>query len=242
MKKPDDVSKYMWNMFTSEFKEPLGFWTSEDGSLTSYVVMRCANPVNLFKECPSTDFIKDWTRGKVAIKEKYLIREWVGHEFYECSGRIGKVWRVVDYETPFPVYELDLVDEMDKLREAKEMKKTTKAQFKQFKTEFMRCVEVLGLKDWKVYIDIGKVEDGYAQIVSDYEGMTSTVTMAEELKNEDIFDAFDPIVTAKHEAIHLLIQPLVSLARWRYVEPDQITVELERICTRMEKLLIKEKK
>lgn len=121
------------------------------------------------------------------------------------------------------------------------MKKTTKLQFAQFKDEFNRVVEVLGLKGWKIYFeyeDIRSIE-GYASLSWDLEGMVATVTMTSILDDDHVAD-FNPTHVGRHEALHLLIASLVSLARWRFVTPDQIDVAQEAIVRRLEKLLIEE--
>ena len=113
--------------------------------------------------------------------------------------------------------------------------KTTKSQFNEFKQEFLRYVELLGLKDWKIYFRHEDI-DGFAQIIRNANESIATVSFCSELNREDMQD-LDIKMNAKHEAIHLLLSRYNFIASCRFVNDGEVSAEEERIVRILEKVL-----
>ncbi len=97
--------------FVEDFIDGCEMWTSEDGTLVAIAVMDSAE----WRDVLRKQFAHIWAHEKFnparAIR-RYAWREWVGSEFFDGPGpgqRRGKVWRVGDEPTAFPVmyYELE---------------------------------------------------------------------------------------------------------------------------------------
>ena len=116
------------------------------------------------------------------------------------------------------------------------MIKTTQAQFEEFKAEFMKYVELFGLKDYQIYFEHKKLEDSFADISVNCNACIATVVMAQEIPGECKFD-FCPKESAKHEAIHLLLSRLYDIADCRYVQPEELKIEDERVVRILQKVL-----
>ncbi len=106
--RPAEVSPRMWREFTRYFQHGQGFWTSEDGNLMSFVILRVPDAMEILKREHAYDF----DRYRFApLKERYAFKEWTGGEFFDGGSGTnrGKVWRCTDEPTPFPVYELEIL-------------------------------------------------------------------------------------------------------------------------------------
>jgi hypothetical protein len=113
---------------------------------------------------------------------------------------------------------------------------TTKKDFKRFRDEFNRWVQILGLNDYKIYFDHRRLDDVFANIVIDERGKVATVTMTKELSPVNA-EVFFPEEHAKHEAIHLLLNKLFWLGTCRYVRDAELQDEWERLVRVLEKAL-----
>ena len=108
-----------------------------------------------------------------------------------------------------------------------------KKDFELFKKEFTRYQKLFGLVGYKVYFKYEPL-DCFASIEVD--GMVATVVLASEVSPEH--EPFNDIkLSAKHEAIHLLINRLERLARRRYTTPDEITDASEELTVKLEGLI-----
>ena len=98
--------------------------------------------------------------------------------------------------------------------------KTTPEQFEEFKTEFMRYVELLGLKAWDIDFELkpNKKLDAWLKI-SDLEERQLTVYISATSINKS------PAYLAKHEALHLLLYKLTAIAHERYLAKESIIDE-----------------
>ena len=118
------------------------------------------------------------------------------------------------------------------------MHKTTKKDFSEFKKEFLFQQKRFGLTEWEIFFaleDLNPV-DRDAEIVVDFDGMCATVRMTSKIRDIDI-PYFSAKFSAKHEALHLLTASLQHLARIRYLTPDSIDEEWEKLVHRLEKVL-----
>jgi hypothetical protein len=112
--------------------------------------------------------------------------------------------------------------------------KTTAKDFARFKAEFRRWQKRLGLTEWKCYFQHVPLADCYGNITTDTENRTATVRLS--TKTPDDAPPPDPIRTARHEAIELLVDDLGSLAQYRYVRYDEIHTARHGIVRRLENL------
>ena len=96
-----------WKEYLRLFSEPCEFWTSEDGSLLSLVILPSDNAPELLK---AHHAFQNEPFDPTRIKSRHAVKEWVGQEFFDGrSGRQkGKIWRVTDEITEFPVLEYEL--------------------------------------------------------------------------------------------------------------------------------------
>lgn len=107
-----------------------------------------------------------------------------------------------------------------------------KKEFNLFKVEFKKWQDRFGLNGWKVYFKEEKTENAFADITTDIGNMVATV----RYNNEDA-EFKDPEVSAKHEAIHLLIGRLEQNARYRYVTSADINETAEELVHKLEGLI-----
>ena len=112
--------------------------------------------------------------------------------------------------------------------------KTSKASFNRFKAEFLRWVDLFGLKDYRVYFALKKL-DSIAHISIDEGGKVVNVTLANELTKEDAQESIES--HAKHEVLHLLLNRLVWIGSCRYISDSELQDEWERLVIRLEKVI-----
>lgn len=102
------MTPYMRKKFASVFSRGCLFWSSEDGSEGELVIARRPD----FREVIAHEY--HYLLRKISVplhdmptREAWVYQEWVGREFYECTRRTGKVWRICDEPTEFPVMVID---------------------------------------------------------------------------------------------------------------------------------------
>ena len=114
--------------------------------------------------------------------------------------------------------------------------KTTAKDFALFKRECKWWIERFGLADWDVMWSHEQDDPGtMANCRSDY-AMQATITL------NAVWEATRPTekeikLTAKHEAMELLLAPLAILANARYVDRDSIPRESHAIINRLMRVL-----
>jgi len=115
--------------------------------------------------------------------------------------------------------------------------KTTKKDFKCFEKEFLKWINVLGLKDWRVLFYHRPLEDSFAVIHRDNVGKIANVYFSSEIPETAREGYICPEHHAKHEAVHLLLSRLGYLAERRYINYSDISEEMERLVRILEKVL-----
>jgi hypothetical protein len=109
--------------------------------------------------------------------------------------------------------------------------KTTPEEFERFKKEFKRWAELFGCTGYDIRIS-HKTPKGYkdaaATTETDEVDKIATITYTRNL-NKEQQARHTPEGDAKHEAIHLLLSHLSWLANERFVGPDAIENEEEKI-------------
>jgi len=114
--------------------------------------------------------------------------------------------------------------------------KVTQTQYRIFRQEFRLWAERFGLKSYRIYFRQEAIEGGFASIEVNEAGKYAVVCLCREVSDEDA-KIFDPALHALHEAIHLLLHRLFWLGSRRYVGPDDLYEEWERVVRTLEKLL-----
>ena len=85
---------------------------------------------------------------------------------------------------------------------------------------------------YQVYFRCEPIEDAFATLTTDQVQKMATVTLNSKLQEEQ--KSFEHVErSAKHEAIHLLVERLESLARRRYIRPDEITEATEELVVKL---------
>ncbi len=113
--------------------------------------------------------------------------------------------------------------------------KTTLKDFEKFQAEFVRWQNQLGLTHYQVVFEHRPLDGSFANIVTNHTGKVATVTLTRNLAPANI-PHFHPTQSGRHEAFHLLLARLTSLAHTRYLFAQDIDEEEEAIVRRLEAL------
>ena len=113
--------------------------------------------------------------------------------------------------------------------------KTTKADFEEFKKWFLYYQDLFGLKNFDVTFLHKKVNGIYASC--DVQGDTTAVVMLNNQTSKDDIGVPPMKELARHEAAHLLLGRLKKMACTRFMNPDEIDREEERVVTILEKVI-----
>ena len=117
------------------------------------------------------------------------------------------------------------------------MRKTSKAEFNRFKKEFLRWMEILGLKGYMLYFYHKDLDGCYAEIEINESGAVAQVSYALEISVSDLLGGVTPENNAKHEALHLLLHKLCYLGAERWTGSSEIRNEAEKVVCVLEKTL-----
>jgi len=120
---------------------------------------------------------------------------------------------------------------------AKSTGRPSNAEFERFKEAFRSWQKRFGLKEWRVVFELEPIEDAYADIYIDHRGGIATVRLNSAIPEEHR-KAFDPERSGCHEALELLVSPLVRLAKSRSVRFCEIAVETHRLIRRLGNALL----
>ena len=108
--------------------------------------------------------------------------------------------------------------------------------FKLFQQEFKNWQYKFGLTSYTVYFKHEPIDTRFAQIVVDYDNQVATVSLNSEFPKE--IEPFKDIkISAKHEAIHLLLWQLEWIGKCRYVQPEEFTIACEGLVNKLEELI-----
>ena len=109
--------------------------------------------------------------------------------------------------------------------------------FEIFKKTFTKYQEEFGLTGYQIYFEHKSLKvSAFAQIIADQRNAAATVILNSKLLPENI--PFKNVKrSAKHEAIHLLLERLEHLARCRYIGEEEIYEAVEELVVKLEKLI-----
>lgn len=114
--------------------------------------------------------------------------------------------------------------------------KTTKKDFETFQAEFMRWVDKLGLKRYKIWFYHRDTKGAYASIKVYESGKGAAVYFSRHLHKDDSV-GHSPKDSAKHEAIHLLLHRIQHLGECRYLFDNELQDEAESLVRILEQNL-----
>ena len=103
--------------------------------------------------------------------------------------------------------------------------------FRLFQTEFKKWQEKFGLNGYQVYFKYEPITECNADITIHRQDM---VAMCRLNKGEN---SRPSSLSAKHEALHLLVNRLEDLALNRYVRPEEIEEATEELVVKLESLI-----
>ena len=109
-------------------------------------------------------------------------------------------------------------------------------EFQSFQREFKRYQQLLGLTGYKVYFKHEPIEDCFADIICDQVARAATVRLNSLLPDKDKPHR-DSKGSAKHEALHLLLNNLLSCAMSRYIREGEIREACEELVFKLEELI-----
>ncbi len=117
------------------------------------------------------------------------------------------------------------------------MKKTTTAHFEHYKACVQKYMDKYKLIGWRVYFRHCDLEGGYAKYEADYRNASATFFLGTHLPDDIPLSKQVVDEWAKHEVIHLLIDPLYLLSLERFVSQDELDTVDERLVVHLEGLL-----
>ena len=110
-------------------------------------------------------------------------------------------------------------------------------EFEIFKKEFNKWYEKFGLIGYRIYFEYKELNEfDYGDITTERESMVATVRLNSKV-NDTVLYGRDIKRTAKHEAIHLMVNRLADVARDRYATDKEIYSAEEELVIKLEKLI-----
>lgn len=117
------------------------------------------------------------------------------------------------------------------------MKKTTDAHFNQFKASIKKYMDKFKVTGWWVYYFHCDLEGNFARYEADYRNRSATFYLGTDWPDGLPLTKQGLDRCAKHEVIHLLIDPLYSLSLDRFVSHDELDTVDEKLVIQLEELL-----
>lgn len=112
------------------------------------------------------------------------------------------------------------------------MRKTTKAEFRRFQESFKEWQALLGCPEYEVEMELADIPGSYAELDTNPEGCHASLKFCIKHDGDP-----EPEATGLHEALHLRLARLVSMAKRRWVSEEDIDREEEGVVRVLEKLL-----
>lgn len=110
--------------------------------------------------------------------------------------------------------------------------KATKYQKEIFMSTFCRYAAKFGMTDWDIEFKFKSLKCDYANIQLDYDNKFAVITMSNTVDSK-----FDPVTIGIHEALHLLMARLSSLAIERFTTYKKLDDAEEVIVKSLEKVI-----
>ena len=119
--------------------------------------------------------------------------------------------------------------------EQKQVEANDKKDFALFQEHFKEYQHRFGLTGYKVYFKHEPLNSAFAKISIESNDMVAMVTLNSKLPSKDSFK--DIKRSAKHEAIHLLLNKLETKALDRYLRDGEIYETVEELVFKLEELI-----
>ena len=117
-----------------------------------------------------------------------------------------------------------------------DMAKKESRELVTFKREFERYQNLFGLTGYKIYFEHVPLNDNFAQINCNQHDMCAAVRLNSE-PHPAIKSHSNPKRSAKHEAIHLMLNKITDLATQRYIKQGEIYEAEEELVYKLENLI-----
>lgn len=112
--------------------------------------------------------------------------------------------------------------------------KTKKEDFELFKREFLRWVDILGLRGWEVMFLHEQLSDGNIAAAT-YNMMNRCATIKySKSYSKQYYSKYEIKKTAFHECCELFFARISSLALYRHTTEDEVTEEIHNIIRTLE--------
>lgn len=108
--------------------------------------------------------------------------------------------------------------------------------FELFKKEFGKYRRLFGLMGYHIYYDYKPLENVFANVVYEVDAMAATVTLNNNIP-PNLQKYKDIKLSAKHEAIHLLLSKLSDYGHNRYISKRELNEAEEELATKLEGLI-----
>ncbi len=106
------------------------------------------------------------------------------------------------------------------------------SDFTDFQKTFKVYQKLFGLNGYQVYFKYEPISDAFADIAVIQDNMVATVRLDNKKDSQRHVKQ-----SAKHEAIHLLLNRLEYYGRCRYVQPEEINEAVEELVVRLQGLI-----
>ena len=111
-----------------------------------------------------------------------------------------------------------------------------KDNFKLFQETFIKYQKLFGLTGYKIYFKQEEIDRSFADITVEQVDMIATVRLNNKVPDKD--KPFQNTkLSAKHEAIHLLLHRMDSLAHNRYIREEEVYEAEEELAFKLEELI-----
>lgn len=101
-------SPYLWRKFLGVFDQGCRFWTSEDGNACEFVIARVDDWRKWFDDRMHGEHGIDIEATLATKQDGWVFQEWSGRgDYFDGGGTPGKIWRLSDEPTEFPVFVFD---------------------------------------------------------------------------------------------------------------------------------------
>ena len=108
--------------------------------------------------------------------------------------------------------------------------------FALFQSEFRKWQKLFGLSGYKVYFKYEPLEESFADTTITLPDMVVTARLNSKLPEKE--EPFKNIkLSAKHEAIHLLVARLEKNGRYRYATDNELYEATEELVVKLESLI-----
>jgi len=107
-------------------------------------------------------------------------------------------------------------------------------EFEEFKREFITYQDLFGLSGYRVYFKHEADDKGESSIIIDTNNMIATVCLN---ANPPQGSEGGVAICGKHEAIHLLLGRLMTMALSRHVTAGEILEATEEVVNKLENLI-----